>query len=1003
MKLKPWYKIEGLTPREDLREGKPLDAAEFAVNLEQIIKGTAPADYQEPQRFFDRTYLTASLLDMSAQVLRRLSGINTETSAIFNLCTQFGGGKTHALTLLYHLAKNGANANNWSGVNKILKQANIATVPEEAAIAVFVGTEFDSITGRGGNDGTPLRKTPWGEIAYQLGGEKSFNIVAEQDKQFREPKGDVIRNFLPKDKPCLILLDEIINYVSTYREIGYSDRLFNFIQSLSEVARSENNIVLVISIPASSIEYNQRDEADQQQFQKMLDRLGKAISISSESETSEIIRRRLFEWDSQAITPDGRIMLPKDAVNTCNEYAEWIIEQRQQLPKDFPSDINQAKEILYSTYPFHPSVISVFERKWQSIPRFQRTRGVLRLLALWVSLAYQEGFRGNNRDNLITLGTAPIDNQSFLDSVLNQLGEERLKIVISTDICGKKDSHATRLDNEAENEIKKIQLHRKVATTIFFESNGGNRKTEATLPEIRLALGEPDFNLANIETILETLASECYYLSIEKTKYRFDLAPNLNKILADRQASVTSEKIKETVKAETRKIFSNKSSIYPIHPVFFPESPSDIPNQAILTLVIMSPEETRKDEYTINTIEEMVKNAGASARTFKSSLIFAIADHDTASYNEARKLLAWQDIKEENLNLADNQKHQLNDNLEKAKKSLSEAVWRSYKYIGLLNKENEIQIIDLGLTTSNSANSITELIINRLRREDKITDNLSSRYLTRNWPPAFQEWSTKNLRDAFFASPLLPRLLQGEKIIKEAIAQGVKEGTIAYVAKTDNDKYEPFYYKENLDPKQIEISEDVFIIKSEDAEIYQKKITDPPKLTKLIISPPEVHLQGGKKQRFELLGKDQYEQDIDISEIQWETNGGDISNDNTLICGENPGRFILTAKVGDIKAIAKYVIKPNISEETTSDDIDITPTEPEELPISHGIRWKGEIPPQKWMTLYTKIFTKFITDSSVQLKLNLEFTIEGDISPQKREEIKNSLQELGLPDEIDEI
>jgi hypothetical protein len=1002
MKLKPWYKIEGLIPREDLREGKPLDAAEFAVNLEQIIKGTAPADYQEPQRFFDRTYLTGSLLDMSAQVLRRLSGINTETSAIFNLCTQFGGGKTHALTLLYHLAKNGSDANSWSGVNKILRQANIATVPE-AHIAVFVGTEFDSTTGRGGQDGTPPRKTPWGEIAYQLGGEKSFNIVAEQDKNFIEPKGDVIRNFLPKDKPCLILLDEIINYVSTYRDIGYSDRLFNFIQSLSEVARSENNIVLVISIPASTIEYNSRDEADQQQFQKMLDRLGKAITISSESETSEIIRRRLFEWDSQAITPDGRIMLPKDAVTTCNEYAEWIIEQRQQLPKDVPSDINQAKEIFYSTYPFHPSVISVFERKWQSIPRFQRTRGILRLLALWVSLAYQDGFRGNNRDNLITLGTAPLDNQSFVDATLNQLGEERLKTVISTDICGKKDSHAIRLDNEAENEIKKTQLHRKVATTIFFESNGGSNRTEATLAEIRLALGEPDFNLANIETILETLASECYYLTIERTKYRFDLAPNLNKILADRQASVTSEKIKETVKAETRKIFSNKSSIYPIHLVFFPESPSDIPNQAILTLVIMSPEETRKDEYTIKTIEEMVKNAGASARTFKSSLIFAIANHDTASYNEARKLLAWQDIKEENLNLADNQKHQLNDNLEKAKKSLSEAIWRSYKYIGLLNKENEIQIIDLGLTTSNSANSITELIINRLRREDKITDNLSSRYLTRNWPPAFQEWSTKNLRDAFFASPLLPRLLQGEKIIKEAIAQGVKEGTIAYVAKTDNDKYDPFYYKYNLDLKKIEISEDVFIIKSEDAEIYQKKITDPPKLTKLIISPSQVQLKPGKNQRFTVQGKDQYEQDIDISEIQWETDGdGNITNDNTLICGEKSGDFKVIAQVGDIKAIAKYTIKPNISEETTSDDIDATQTELE-LPISHGIRWKGEIPAQKWMTLYTKIFTKFITDRSVKLKLNLEFTIEGDISTQKREEIKNSLQELGLPDEIDEI
>lgn len=157
--IKPWYKIDGLTPREDLREGKPLDASEFAVHLDQVRNQKAPADYQQPERFFDRTYLTKYLTEFSAQVIRRLSGEKTETSAVFNLATQFGGGKTHALTLLYHLAKGGAIANNWTGVQKILQKAGISSVPE-AAVAVFVGTEFDSLTGRGGNDGTSLRKTP---------------------------------------------------------------------------------------------------------------------------------------------------------------------------------------------------------------------------------------------------------------------------------------------------------------------------------------------------------------------------------------------------------------------------------------------------------------------------------------------------------------------------------------------------------------------------------------------------------------------------------------------------------------------------------------------------------------------------------------------------------------------------------------------------------------------------------------------------------------------------
>src|ERR1022692_4496079 len=188
--LKPWYKV--VTPREDLRESKPLDASEFAVHLDQVRDGRAPTVYRNADEFMDRTYLTRSLLELSGQVIRRLSGEKTETSAVFNMATQFGGGKTHALTLLYHLAKGGQKADKWAGVPRLLEKAGIPSVPE-AAIAVFVGTEFDSLTGRGGTDGTPLRKTPWGEIAFQLGGEKSFALVAEHEKQFIEPKGDVIR------------------------------------------------------------------------------------------------------------------------------------------------------------------------------------------------------------------------------------------------------------------------------------------------------------------------------------------------------------------------------------------------------------------------------------------------------------------------------------------------------------------------------------------------------------------------------------------------------------------------------------------------------------------------------------------------------------------------------------------------------------------------------------------------------------------------------------------
>src|SRR6266487_4141416 len=556
MSLKPWYKV--VTPREDLREGKPLDASEFAVHLDQVREGKAPADYQRPERFFERTYLTKNLASLASEVIRRLAGEKTETNAIFNLSTQFGGGKTHALTLLYHLAKQGPAANRFAGVSQLLARAGAAGVPKAEA-AVFVGTEFDSISGRGGKDGTPLRKTPWGEIAWQLGREKAFASVAEHDKKGEAPGGEVIRQFLPKDKPSLILMDELMNYVSRNRRSGLGAQLYNFLQNLSEVARSTDNVVLAVSIPASELEMTTEDQSDYDRFKKVLDRLGKAMVMSSDVEISEIIRRRLFEWDVRAVTSEGKVMLPREALETCAEYADWGVDHRQQLPSQF--NVDTAREAFTTAYPFHPALISVFERKWQALPRFQQTRGILRLLALWVSRAYQDGFKGAHKDALIGLGTAPLDDAMFRAAVFEQLGETKLEGPVTTDICGKRDSHAIRFDAEATETIKNARLHRKVATAIFFESNGGQAKADATQPEIRFAVAEPGVDIGNVETVLEALTEGCYYLTVERNRYHFSLKENLNKRFADRRATIPPPQVEEYICAEIQKVFSTGNGL----------------------------------------------------------------------------------------------------------------------------------------------------------------------------------------------------------------------------------------------------------------------------------------------------------------------------------------------------------------------------------------------------------------------------------------------------------
>ena len=829
MPLKPWYKV--VTPREDLREGKPLDASEFAVHLDDVRNGSAPPDYQKPDRFFARTYLTKNLSTLASQVMRRLSGERTETSAVFNLATQFGGGKTHALTLLFHLARHGAACEKWAGVPQLLAAAGVREMPK-AATAVFVGTEFDSIKGRGGDDGTPVRKTPWAEIAWQLGlssgkqaAEEALALVATHESA---PGGEVIRKFFPKDKPSIVLMDELMNYVSRNRKSGLGAQLYNFLQNLSEVARGLDNVVLAVSIPASEMEMTAEDQSDYERFKKMLDRLGKAIVMSAEAEASEIVRRRLFEWDERAITSDGRVILPKEALETCREYADWVVEHRQQLPSWFPLDT--AREAFAATYPFHPATISVFERKWQELPRFQQTRGVLRMLALWVAQAYQQGFKGGHKDPLIGLGTAPLEESMFRSAVFEQLGETKLEGAVTTDICGKKESHAVRLDAEAQETIKNARIHRKVATAIFFESNGGQAKGEATQPEIRLAVAEPGLDIGNVETALESLAEASYYLAVERNRYRFSLKENLNKRFADRRATIQAPSVDACVREEIQKVFAAGAGV---ERVYFPEKTSQVPDRPAVTLIALAPENSLQDDKaTTKLVETTIREYGSSSRTFKSALIFCVPESADTLRDEARKVLAWEDIDEEapELKLDEIQIRHLSESLKKARRDLKEAIWRTYKVLMLLGKDNTLKQVDMGLVHSSAAPDMLTLVLNRLRQDGDLESGISPSFLVRNWP-AMKEWSTQSVRDAFFASPKFPRLLSADAI-RDTIVRGVAIGLLAYIGKTGSGDYKPFAFNQAIMTADIEFSEEMFLITRETAEAYLKTRSVP------VFTPP---------------------------------------------------------------------------------------------------------------------------------------------------------------------
>jgi hypothetical protein len=720
------------------------------------------------------------------------------------------------------------------------------------------------------------------------------------------------------------------------------------------------------------------DQADYDRFKKLLDRLGKPVIMSSDAETSEIIRRRLFDWE-----PGG---LSRDAEKTIAEYAEWANEKRNQIPSWFPVD--HAREQFRATYPFHPSVLSVFERKWQELPRFQQTRGVLKLLALWVSKAFSEGYKGNHRDPLIGLGTAPLDDSIFRTAVFEQVGESKLEGAVTTDICGKRDSHATRLDQEASPDIKKARLHRKVMTTIFFESNGGQSKGEATEPEIRLAVGEPDWDIGHIDTVLEAVNQACYYLNSERRRFRFSLSPNLNKMLADRRANISSQKIEDRVRTEVRKAFSMSEGL---DMVPFPEKSSAVTDRPALTLAVMPPEQTM-DEETRKRIESMTKEYGKSARTYKTGVIWCAASSATKLKEEARKLLAWEDIdNEESDKLDEGQQIKLKENIALSKRTIKEAVWQSYNTILLLGRDNQLKVIDLGQMHSSSAASLPWLILDHLLKTDEVVKSVSPNTLARKWP-GFVEWSTKAVRDAFYASPLFPRLLNPESV-KETIARGVTEGLLAYVGKKGHGRYEPFIFKKSMQASDVEISDDVYIITAEEAV----KHVEPQKLINIVLFPDSISLQPGARVQFRPEGRDQHGRSMTIGSPRWTSTGGIIEQNGTFVAGQNEGTFAVEISSGDVKGTASVTVAKQAERAPDSDG-----GTPKPKPIDRigQVRWTGQVPSAKWMTFYTKVLSKFAKEKGLTLKATFELRPDLGLTKQQVDELRATLRELGLDDDV---
>ncbi len=819
--MEAWYKIT--TPRKEVREGRSFSPDEFAIAFEQVIAGNAPEDYQNPRKFFSRTCFTRALREHAGMVLRRLAGKTQNTSPVLTLITQFGGGKTHTLTLLYHIAKSGKALLKNQETSDMLSQSELPVV-EDVRVAAFVGNAWDP---------HPGKETPWIDIARQLAGDKGVKALGSAAMKTPPGTKSLLGLFSMANGPVLILMDEVLNFFNRHRDIA--DQCYAFFDNLNRAMTQTTHGALVISLPRSQVEMTDWDLKWQDKITKVVRRVARDLIANDESEISEVVRRRLFED------------LGSDRVRTnmARTYAHWCFERRAQLPPewtavDTTTTETKARKFLQdrfeACYPFHPSTLSVFQRKWQALPQYQQTRGTLAMLAQWISMAFREGYEGARREPLITLGSAPLDAPEFRAVILGQLGEQKLLAAIEADISGAQ-SHARALDADTKGPLRDI--HRRVATTILFESSGGQVDKVAHLPEIRFALGEPELDTTTIDNAAFSLEAKSFFLrKVGSDGFMIHHKPTLKKVVSDRRASLDDEKqvypaMRDVVKAEF-----GKGASLPM--VLFPSDGNDIQDTPRLTLVIMDPTQ----EWTSNNemrkiVAEWTKQRGKSPRLYPASLVLCFKKPGRELQDKIELWLAWkrvyQDLAEGFLgdDYDRSDRSNIHAMIKDAEIAARDQVWADYRFVALYdNKEpDDIKAIDLGAGHASSSETLCGRVIASLNSESLLNKSIGSGFLYRNWPPAFKDsgaWPLASLRQSF-VNGSLTRLIDPDAVLRDKIPSFVEKGEcgLATGLKTDG-SYSRIWFKEMLDSSEVSFEKDVFLLKKEEAEKLKERPPVPP-------------------------------------------------------------------------------------------------------------------------------------------------------------------------------
>lgn len=637
--LKPWREIA--TPHPDVQSGR-FQLAEFAADLWEVYLDEGADEYRDPTEFYRRTYLTEGLKQLLGNALRRLHGLGGDP--VIELQTNFGGGKTHAMLALYHLC-NALSIADLPSTEPIFQEVGIDRPPQNVHIAVLVGNKLQpsGIIPYGSSAAKrPVINTLWGELAWQLGGSEGYEMVRCADETSTNP-GHILTDLFNRYSPCLILIDEWVAYARQLHEEndlagGSFDTQFTFAQTLSESAKSAKNTLLVVSIPCSDIETGgDRGKEALIRLKNAIGRVESPWRPASAEESFEIVRRRLFQP-----TTDPALFVQRDAV------IKSFMDMYRNQGVEFPGECKESdyERRMKAAYPIHPELFDRLYSDWSSIDKFQRTRGVLRLMAKVIHSLWER----HDQSLMIMPAHVPMDDLQ-VQSELTRYLEDNWIPIIDKDVDGA-NSLPLSLDCNNPN-LGRYSACRRVARTIYMGSAPTLRAAGRGLEERRIKLGcvQPGETVAIFGDALRRLTDQATHIYVDGNRYWISTQPNVNRTAQELAEQLLNERyavcegIIRRLKADR-----NKGEFSAVH--IAPESTADIPDASNLgvRLVVLNPNYAHRKGENNSPARQWVASAlnsrGSSPRYYRNTLLFLAADREKLSILEKNtaQYLAWKRI-----------------------------------------------------------------------------------------------------------------------------------------------------------------------------------------------------------------------------------------------------------------------------------------------------------------------------------------------------------------------